>query len=275
MDGTFIGKVSLPNESNLYSSNVYIYHDTIWVYNKCIADKKYPKLICFSGKTGELFGKEESKKGLLPSYGEITDTNYLYGNQIGYGGNMHRYIYGKDRIYMFTPDASSFWRINDHLYFKEAFVDTIYSVSGSQTIPHKYINFGNWAWPYEERYMKNCSENRLSVDYIYGNNNILFAHLTSGLYGMRDVRKEYIMVYFRKDGKTIISENNGLINDIDNSIDKFQIWGTTANNEFYSCLSVNNFLEYRDKQKIESSKGNLNSLQHVSPEDNPIIVFFQ
>lgn len=275
MEGRFVDRIELPlvDKMDLYSSELFIDNDTIWLYNKLVSDRETPVLICFSGEDGELYWKKETDKEVLPSFDKIVNVEYLFGNQIDNGGDQYKIYYADNKIYTYTPNASSFCKIDGRLIFKECFVDTLYQLNQNEKSYYKSFDLGDFTWPYEQRCVKEVSEKRLYVDYVYGNNNILLAHLTQGLYGNRDRKKEYTMVYMLDKGVVRMSQNNVLINDIDSLMD-VSIWGASGN-ELFACLFANDFIVFKEQNEHKFCRDEFKELSFICSEDNPIIAFFE
>ena len=273
MEGHFIGKFNLPmeNKIDLYSSCLFVENDTAWVYNKFFDRKEQPVLVCFSVNNEDLYWEKTTNKDLLPSFNTIRNVELLYGNQIGYGGDVYRVYFADNKVFNYVPDAPSFCKVNDKLLFKENFVDTLFQLNKMDLSAYRVFDMGRFAWPYEERFFKERSDERLYIDYYYCANNILLAHLTQGMYADKEKKKEYMLICSADMKKIMMSQKISFINDIDFGMD-ISIWGTTSDNKFFSCLLADDIVKYNEQSV---SVNGYTKFFSVSSEDNPVIVILE
>jgi hypothetical protein len=273
--GNFLGKTVPPFERKQYLGQMPFFYQII--HNSIVMEhKKTP----FTPNNISVFSYDtetENLKDSIPSLGKglafsndnIKSISVNGGAYTTDGGVVFKLILKDEKQIHITPNTPSLWRLNDEVRFKEAFIDTIYTVKGSTLTPLMVLNLGEYHWPYEQRFDSHVSESKLFVDYILENDEVIYIHLRKGLYEEKPV--EYIALYDKKSGETrVMEDKEGLNDDITNFM-PMRIRKVSSTGAFVSLVEAVDVC-VRVEELGDELHSSLKHLKKVGEEDNPVIV---
>lgn len=183
----------------------------------------------------------------------------------------------KDVTKNHTPSFNpQFIRLNNNLYFKEVFNDTLFRVTIDKLLPRFIFKYGKYGLPYEQQQKIMPSFGQLSYDYfmvndIDENSNFLFFRLFYD-------KKEYTCFYDKKAKTTTVCKPIGdspsaLIDDI-NDFMPIAPKDFTQENEMISVLYPMDILKWSkdNPEKAKQLSDKMNWLKNISETSNPVIV---
>lgn len=183
----------------------------------------------------------------------------------------------KDVTKNHTPSFNpQFIRLNNNLYFKEVFNDTLFRVTIDKLLPRIIFKYGKYGLPYEQQQKIMPSFGQLSYDYfmvndIDENSNFLFFRLFYD-------KKEYTCFYDKKAKTTTVCKPIGdspsaLIDDI-NDFMPIAPKDFTQENEMISVLYPMDILKWSkdNPEKAKQLSDKMNWLKNISETSNPVIV---
>ena len=271
LEGNFLGRTAQAQHAE-YNSTFHqiIHNDTVTAHNNIPLATNNVSVLSFHAKTGNL-------KDTIPQF---KDSNtFSYDNVRSFSVLKASYTTDRKLTYIFTmktgeyvyfmPKSPSLWKWNNKIRLKEAFVDTIYTIKESSLQPIMTLNLGKYHWPYKQRFDNDVSKDKLYVDYILENEELLYIHLCKSLY---ENPEKFIALYDKKTGETRVMKNKeGLKDDITNFI-PMRIQKVSSTGSFVSLVEA---VDVFDRVKELGNEGLHSSLQHlkqVKEDDNPIIV---
>lgn len=194
-----------------------------------------------------------------------------YGNWAGAGIIMINY---KDDTRQFmVPNVASLWKNNENSYFKEDFVDTVYTVSGNKLIPSIIFHTGKYHWPFEERTNKRNTNERIFMADVSENNTFVFFQCIRGMNSDEPVL--YNGLYHKKTGVTKISKNSDEIEDDLTHFMPFIPLGMSTSGEFVSLVEAWKVMEWLEKHPEAINNEKLAFLKGLNEEMNPVVILIE
>lgn len=275
MKGNFCGKTEFPSPPGLASYYLVTDSGIIGYYNDLNANKKFA-LARFE-KDGTLRDTipsllsqtEESLNDIL-NVSVIKETN-TYGNWAKAGVIIINYK--NDNKQIIAPNTAALWRNNGHTYFKEIFVDTIYTITNQGLSPALIFNTGKWHWPEKERTHTDGTNARIFITEVSENNLFLFFQCIKGLYSGEPVL--YNGLYNKKTGETKIVKNSDAIQDDLTGFMPFKPLTISTSGEFASLIEASDIMEWTEEHPEATNNGRLSFLQHLTEDMNPVIVLVE
>ena len=235
-----------------------------------------------------IFGKDGSLKNTVSSFYSSTTpfTNDLYQVDL-VSGKIFYEKYGswiRAGVFVFgnSPaqitqinalNAARIWQNDETIRFKQDFVDTIYTVSGSRLIPAIAFKTGKYLWPIQERRSNRSTSERIFIADIYENNHFVFFQCVRGMYSRDPVL--YNGLYNKKTGETKLSKNSDSIEDDLAHFIPFKPLGISTSGEFVSLVEVWEVMEWLEKHPEAKNNTNLSFLKDLDEEDNPIVILIE
>jgi hypothetical protein len=273
MEGRFLGKVTLSSEkipAPLPSMcRLHIANDTITIHNKYISRREDFLLLRFHGTDGKLLSAFPFRREIQPS--NIEEMNYMYGAYVSFGGGVYQIHYNGNQRYDVTPDSPSLWDVDGEICLKESFVDTIYTVRPDTLIPRILLDLGKWRWPYEKRNESDRSSNKIAIDYMLENGNIIYFHFHTGLYERPEDCHSYCGIYDKRSGRTKVMKGEAMADDL-NGFLPVTVEKVSSEGEFVGLLQMSDILEWKAQNGQSVQNPQIRSLLEKDEEDNPVVV---
>jgi hypothetical protein len=283
MKGNFCGKVEFPS-SGLASyylirdSEIIGYFDGFNIANPS------------SGQYSlGIFGKDGSLKDTIPSFypytspftDDIYQTNLIhgkilydvYGSWTCAGAFIFEYTLARQVRQVNALHAARIWKNNGNIRYKQDFIDTIYTVSGSKLIPSTVFNTGKYYWPVQERRSEKNTHERIFIADIYENNSFIFFQCIRGMFGKGSIL--YNGLYHKKTGKTKLGKNTDGIEDDLTHFMPFKPLGMSTSGEFVSLVEVWEVMDWLEKHPEMKNNKNLSFLKDLDEEQNPIVILIE
>ena len=103
---------------------------------------------------------------------------------------------------------STLWKHNGKVRFKEAYLDTIYTLSENKLSPYLIFNTGKYHYPAEERYQQKENDERVKIDYVMESTTLI-------IFQFRQRGEVYTGIYNKDTQITQIAKGQNFVNDID------------------------------------------------------------
>ena len=237
LEGKFLGKVKVPESSSSIEKPSYAANFSFLSENKIC--------VFFSNLNGA-----ESKRIMV--FSESGDIIKLFPN--------NRII--KTNGFVFTTFDGTFYKNNDKLFFKEAFVDTVYIVSEKKISSAYIIDQGKYKITYEERYDNPNKYQPLQS--IMENSNYIVLELNID-------KKLYYTIYDKKKNNyNSYAAKEGFIDNINNFI-PFRPSTVSDDGALVGIIEAHKVYEELEKIKTEN-RPELAPLSKVKEDDNPIMI---
>ena len=234
LNGEFVGKIKIPMSSN-------------WSSSKCVIPLDSTMFCAFFSNCN---GSESKRIILFDKSGRIVK---IYPN----------YHFVKTNQFVYDSNDGLFYRYNNHVYFREKFIDTVYQVNKELLLPMRRLDFSPYISSYRDRY--NIDVNSISFPYsIFENDHIIMFDY------FREIFHE-LGVYDKKTSNiSFFSYENGFEDDL-NYFMPIEILAMLENGICLSILSASNICKYIDGMNVEL-QGCMKCLESVSEDDNPVVV---
>ena len=232
-----------------------------------------------------LFEKDGSLKDTIPSFFPYTtpSTDDIYQTSLVRGSSFYKFFGSWIRagafVFEYTParqirqinalHAGRIWKNNENIRFKQDFVDTIYTVSGSELIPSIAFNTGKYHWPVQERRSEKNNNERIFIADIYENNSFIFFQCIKGMFSKSVL---YNGLYNKKTDKIILSNNKDGIEDDLTHFMPFKPLGMSTSGEFVSLIEIWEVMDWLEKHPEAKSNKNLSFIENLDEDANPIII---
>ncbi|WP_321331666.1 6-bladed beta-propeller [uncultured Bacteroides sp.] len=260
-DGNYKGKVQLPDGTccNLSQNFFLIDSNKIWGHNKLKLSQEMPSVFCIDKSTMSLAKITTWNSALLP-VDEVQSVSTILGGYVPYGGDLTMATIAGDRKSYVAVNSPSLWIIGDTIKVKQAFNDTIYTVSEKGLTPYKVFELGKWHWDEERQLEVSGCEKKIAVDYVLENVQYIYFHFHTGLYKDKN-SLSYCGFYDKKTENVLVLKGDSLLDKEANQ--HIQIRGVSSDGSFIGLL-----------QTDELSKKNL-SRMGVKEDANPIVAIFR
>lgn len=182
---------------------------------------------------------------------------------------------GNEKKAVYFDGATRFWHLNDDLYYKNEFNDTIYQVKGMDFIPSRVFNLGAYHWSPSERFNKEQDQN-IYISHILETDDLMLFRFTYRLLNT-DKAQSYNGIYDKRSGELKVNLlPEGIVDDLTHFL-PFHPRTTTPSGE-YACIlradEVTAWLEDHPGLAAKLPK-EAEILRKVGEEDNPVIVYLR
>jgi len=164
------------------------------------------------------------------------------------------------------------WKNNDIIRVKQDFVDTIYTLSGSNIIPSFVFNSGKFYWPVQERRSEKNNNERIFIADIYENNTFIFFQCIKGMFSKPVL---YNSLYNKKTGEVKMGKNSDGIEDDLNLFMPFVPLCMSTVGEFVSLVEVWEVKEWLEKHSNTLKNEKFSFLNNLDEEANPIVILIE
>ena len=257
LDGGYLGKLQMPADGDFNIAQNYFLMDadTIWGHNKLRLSESAPSVFYIHGKTPQVTGIHSWASALLPM-DEVVSLSNLLGGYVAHGGDLQMVELAGGRKYYTAINSPSLWRQGGSVRLKQAFNDTLYTVSDGGWMPYKVVNLGKWHWPENESFRVDGCKNRIYIDYVLENDRYFYFHFQTGLY--TKTAKSYCAFYDKEKAAVSVASSDQLLERLHNQ--PLQIRNRATDGSFIALLTPDK-LSAEAKEKLG-----------VDEEDNPIVV---
>jgi len=174
--------------------------------------------------------------------------------------------YKNSERHIIPMNTARVWKNNNVIRFKQDFVDTIFTVSGSKLIPSFVFYSGRFRWPEQERRSTRNTNERIFIADISENNSYVFFQCIRGLYAGLDKNDKskpilYHCLYYKKTGEIKIGRNSDGIEDDLTHFMKFKPLGMSTAGEFVSFIEAWEVLDWIDNHPQVKNNSKLSFLK--------------
>jgi hypothetical protein len=275
MQGKFCGKIEFASPPGMASYYLWTDSEIFGCFGESLSNAM-PFIL-------GVFDRDGNLKDTIPSLfsrtqvviDEIVNINvvrsYLYGNWSGSGVIIINY---KNDTRQYTvPNARTLWKYNENIRFKEAFVDTVYMVSGNNLIPSIIFHTGKYHWPFEERTNKRYTNDRIFIADVSENKKFVFFQCIKGMNSDEPVL--YNGLYHKQTGETKLSKNSDGIEDDLTRFMPFTPFGISTSGEFVSLVEAYKVMEWLEKHPEAKNNEKLSFLKELNDEMNPVVILVE
>ena len=181
--------------------------------------------------------------------------------------------YKNDTREILAANIARLWKNNGNIRFKEDYVDTLYTVSGSKLVPSIIFNTGKYHWPVEEITSKKNTNERIIITDVSENDNFVFFQCIKGLYSDEPIL--YNGLYNKKTGETKIGNFSNAIEDDLTHFMPFAPFGMGTSGEFISFVEAYKIMEWLEKHPEAKDNEDLAFLKQLDEEGNPVVILIE
>ena len=166
-----------------------------------------------------------------------------------------------------------FFTSKNDVFFKEAFNDTVFQVTKNELLPAVIFNMGEYSPPYEKKEIMEDDDylNMYSVNNIDLNDNYVF-------FSLNYQGKTFSAYHDIKENKTHLAyeryeQTSGFQDDLNEFIPFSPQYINDQNELVYNVEAEKIYNWFQDNpDKVASLPKNLQSLQNIDREDNPVVM---
>jgi len=196
-----------------------------------------------------------------------------YGTWSKSGGLMITYKNDNDKTFFYALNAARIWKSDEHIRFKEEFIDTIYTISDRKLIPSIVFHTGKYHWPIQELTSSQNTNERIFIADVSENNTFVFFQCIKGMYTAESVL--YNGLYNKKTGETKLSKYSEPITDDLTQFMPFTPLGMSTAGEFVSLVEAWEVVEWIEKKPEAQNNEKLSFLKKLDVEMNPIVILIE
>ncbi len=197
----------------------------------------------------------------------VIRSSMIYGNYSKNG--VIDISYSNDKVLKTSLGNEVLWKYDNDIYYKELFMDTIYKLKDNNLEKHMIFNTGSWYWPENERTNAENSNRRLIISYVNETKNDVFFQCIQGFYGDVIV---YNGLFNKKTRVTKLAKYSDMIKDDITNFLPFQIYTTSAENEYASIIEAPDAIEWLEDNPDAEKTKELSFLNNLTDDMNPIVV---
>lgn len=161
-----------------------------------------PSVFYMDRNTMSLTGIATWNSALLPM-DEVLSVSNLLGGNVAYGGDLAMAEFVGDRKYYTAINSPSLWKSKDAIRVKQAFNDTIYTISEQGLTPYLVFELGEWHWSEQQQLDVEGCDKKIAIDYILENAEYIYFHFHTSLY--LEESQSYCGFY-HKEKKTVVCQ---------------------------------------------------------------------
>jgi len=224
-DGKYKDRIRLQDTVNcILSQNYYLMDaDRIWGHNKMKLSPETPSVFYMDRNTMSLTGIATWNSALLPM-DEVLSVSNLLGGNVAYGGDLAMAEFVGDRKYYTAINSPSLWKSKDAIRVKQAFNDTIYTISEQGLTPYLVFELGEWHWSEQQQLDVEGCDKKIAIDYILENAEYIYFHFHTSLY--LEESQSYCGFYHKEKKTVVCQKGDSLFDKMNNQ--HIQIRGVTS-----------------------------------------------
>ena len=116
---------------------------------------------------------------------------------------------------------------------KQAFNDTIYTISEQGLTPYLVFELGEWHWNEQQQLDVEGCDKKIAIDYILENAEYIYFHFIKLIFR----RKSVILWIYHKEKKTVVCQKGDSLFDKMNN-QHIQIRGVTSDGHFFALFTI-------------------------------------
>ncbi len=247
LNGDFIKTISIPEINNDFNSpsipTKYSYLDKLIIayFGNILGTEE--KLISISNQDGNIIR-------LIPNHNQVEKKSSM----------------------SFSLEEAQFYHINNELYFKEDYSDTIFKVSKTGIKPHLIIALGKYRPPYESKWYSANDNEDITGKLVYTRKLRESKNLL--LFEFEFNNKNYQAIYNKNVEQLYIDEKQEEIEVSINGYISFYPTSNVLDNYVLGCIDSYKVSDWfrQNSGKIQNIPADLQKLRKVKESDNPIIM---
>lgn len=276
LEGNFQGRITYPDKSKgFFGQTHFSYLDKdVCVTHSLSSGNKPERILLFndSVKISQFdfpYDKTDSISGDAGSILSIHVLSPLAGKHL-----LMHIFYKDQKQAVFNMTTQPFWRVQDKLYFKREFNDTIYQVTEQGLYPERRFDFGSLRWDRQDRLDPEKDEAAYPVD-VFENEHFVFLRFVLNLLH-REKWEAYNVFYNKKNGEVKVSPfEDGITNDL-NHFMPLQPTTQSASGEWAQIIQAEKVVEWFEEQDdISNLLEEIQALRQTDPDDNPIVAIME
>ena len=277
LQGNYLGDVKVAPNLGVRNPACFVFTDSLIVSHQLSLlpiqgnEKKSPFLLL--DKQGNVIDSIPSLLPVIPVTTNVVRLNILksekarelYGN-IGVHGMMTAYFNNDDAIE--SPRVlSTLWKHNGKVRFKEAYLDTIYTLSENKLSPYLIFNTGKYVYPAEDRYQQKENDERVKIDYVMESTTLI-------IFQFRQRGEVYTGIYNKDTQTTQIAKGQNFVNDIDHFM-PLNPRNCNTDNEYVDLVQANTILEWMEEHPEVNPDGKFSFIKGINEESNPVVILMK
>lgn len=261
-EGNYVKRVSVEDENLCQLSSCYFLMDgnKIWGHTKLHTGTDIPSVFYINEKNGQLKPLVSWTSDVFPLSSEHLSISTRLGAYIAYGGHLTTIKEGDEKANYYVAGSPSLWKHDGKIHLKQAFNDTIYTVTEEGLESYEVLGLGKWRWEEEDAFQTTGCNDKISIDYILESDDYLYFHLRTGLYDIKNTQV-YSGFYDKKKKSIALMKGAMMMDEANNQ--KLSIRGTTADGGFCALIPV-------DKLSEENR-----SHMDLAEDANPVVVIVE
>ncbi|MBY2898844.1 hypothetical protein AE938_08210 [Bacteroides fragilis] len=277
LKGNYLGEVKVSKSLGPRNPACFVFTDSLIIsYQSDLfpikgTEKKPPFLLL--DKKGEILDSIPSLLPVIPVAINTIRINILknekarefYGNMGIYG--MIIAYFNSDEVIESPRMLSTLWKHDGKVRFKEAYLDTIYTLSGNKSHPYLVFNTGKYHYPVEERYQKKKNDERIKIDHVMESASII-------IFQFRQRDEVYTGIYNKNTQTTQVSKGQSFMNDIDNFM-PLNPRRCNADNEYADLIQASSVLEWMEEHPEIKPNGKFAFAKEINEESNPVVILMK
>lgn len=278
VDGFFKGVVKIPEGKGTYSylDDHTIVSHSVGMFGKgqdrvsIFRDNEAICTICTNEPDSLAFGIDEIESIFVLKGG---DASKVY-SPVALQGAILIEFKGGEKASVTLPSNTRLWRVEQNLYFKEAYNDTIYQVKDSLLIPSRLFDLGEYHWNYDDRFEKKC-DNAIVITQILESENLMLCRFLTGIYHKEKITN-YNALLNKTTGELKISTlNEGIIDDLTDFL-SFQPLSVSHRGEYAGLIPADQVVSWFEENiGTKDLPKEIQILKQVKEEDNPVVVIME
>ena len=252
-DGKYKDRIRLQDTVNcILSQNYYLMDaDRIWGHNKMQLSPETPSVFYMDRNTMSLTGIATWNSALLPM-DEVLSVSNLLGGNVAYGGDLAMAEFVGDRKYYTAINSPSLWKSKDAIRVKQAFNDTIYTISEQGLTPYLVFELGEWHWNEQQQLDVEGCDKKIAIDYILENAEYIYFHFHTSLY--LEESQSYCGFYHKEKKTVVCQKGDSLFDKMNNQ--HIQIRGVTSDGHFFALLQPDELSDDNQRRMGIEEEGN-------------------
>ena len=276
LEGNFQGRITYPEKSEgFFGKTNFSYLDKKITVAHLPSSGNQPEQILLFNDSASIHQFNLPYEPTDSIFGNTKDIHSIavFNNLAGFHGIMY-VTYKDQKVATFNMTIQPFWRVQDKLYFKGEFNDTIYQVTEQGLHPERRFDFGSLRWNRKDRLDPEKDKGIYPVD-VFENEYSIFLRFVLNLYHI-DKWETYNVFYNKKTGEVKVSPfEDGITNDL-NHFMPLQPTTQSASGEWAQIIQAEKVVEWFEEQDdISNLPEEIQALRQTDPDDNPIVAIME
>ena len=135
---------------------------------------------------------------------------------------------------------------------KQAFNDTIYTISEQGLTPYLVFELGEWHWSEQQQLDVEGCDKKIAIDYILENAEYIYFHFHTSLY--LEESQSYCGFYHKEKKTVVCQKGDSLFDKMNNQ--HIQIRGVTSDGHFFALLQPDELSDDNQRRMGVEEEGN-------------------